>query len=191
MQRLFGKALAAVLVVGLVAAATAGAASLITGADVQNGTLTGKDIKQGSVRFSDLSDKAKGKLAVPGPAGPAGPTGQQGPAGGPGEPGSADRFAELQADGTLSDDVHKNVAQDQVSHDADTGIYCFTFPEDGGTPLAGAANGVIGDVFATLQIEEQGGITGCPADATLRVVTYDLSEGAPADRVFRIILEDG
>jgi hypothetical protein len=189
-QRLLGKALAALLVLGLVAAASAGAASLITGADIKNGTVTGKDIKQRSVKLGDLSDKAKDALAgVPGPMGAVGPAGPQGPDGPQGEPGTADRFAELHADGTLSDDLQKNVAQDQISHDTDTGIYCFTFPGDGGTPVAGAANGVIGDVFATLQIEEQGGITGCPDGATVRVVTYDLSEGAPADRVFRLILE--
>jgi len=188
--RLLGKALAGLLVLGLVAAASAGATSLITGADVQNGTLTGKDLKQGSVKFSDLSDKAKGKLTVPGPAGPAGPTGQQGPAGPEGEPGSVDRFAEFNADGTLSDDVQKNITQDQLGHDPGSGIYCLTFPE-GEVPLAGAANGVIGDVFATLQIEEQGNIASCPDAAQVRVVTYDLSAGGAADRVFRLVLEVG
>ena len=64
MQRLIVKALAAILAIGLITAATAGAASLITGADIQNGTVTGKDIKQGGVKLSDLSDKAKASLAA-------------------------------------------------------------------------------------------------------------------------------
>jgi hypothetical protein len=188
-QRLFGKALAGLLVLGLVAAATAGAASLITGADIQNGTVTGKDLKQGSVKLGDLSRKAKDALAVPGPMGAAGPTGPQGPVGPQGESGSADRFAELNANGTLTDDLQKNVSQDQISHDAGTGVYCFTFPEDE-IPVAGAANGVIGDVFATLQIEVQGGITYCPDAAQVRVITYDLTDGAAEDHIFRLILED-
>ena len=87
MPRLLGKALAGLLVLGLVAAASAGAASLITGADVQNGTLTGKDLKQGSVKFSDLSDKAKGKLDR---AGPGRPRGADRPAG-PRRPGGRAR----------------------------------------------------------------------------------------------------
>ena len=50
---------------------------------------------------------------------------------------------------------------------------------------------MIGDVFATLQIEEQGNIASCPDAAQVRVVTYDLSAGGAADRVFRLVLEDG
>ena len=190
MQRLIVKALAAILAIGLVTAATAGAASLITGADIENGTVTGKDIKQGGVKLSDLSAKARASLAVPGPAGPAGPAGAQGPAGLQGEPGGADRYAEVADGGTLSDDVHKNVTDDMISHAGDSGVYCFTFPAES-LPLAGAANAVLSDdVITTLQIETGGGMSGCPADATVRVSTYDISVGAKADRTFRLMLED-
>ena len=185
MQRLFGKALAAILAIGLVAAATAGAASLITGQDIVNGTVTGADLKQGTVKLGDLSAKAKASLAgVPGPAGPAGPA------------GSADRYAEVTGTGTLVEDV-KGIEQAQVvkgnyaiTPGPDPGIYCFSFPEES-RPVAGAANGLAGDVIATVQIQAGGGIYGCPAAANVRVGTYDVSVAGAADRPFRLILENG
>jgi hypothetical protein len=191
MQRLIVKALAGILAIGLITAATAGAASLITGADIQNGSVTGKDIKKGGVKLSDLSGKAKASLAgVPGPGGPAGPAGAQGPVGPEGAPGSADRYAEVRDTGLLSDDVHKNVTDDMISHDADTGVYCLTFPAES-LPLAGAANAVLSDdVIVSLQIETGGGMSDCPPAATVKVITFDVSAGARADRAFRLMLED-
>ncbi|HZB75632.1 MAG TPA: hypothetical protein VE526_05365 [Solirubrobacteraceae bacterium] len=194
MQRLFGKALAAILALGLVAAATAGAANLITGQDILNGTVTGADLKQGTVKLGDLSSKAKTALAgVPGPAGPAGPVGPAGPAG---TAGSADRYAEVTGTGTLVEDV-KGIEQAQVvkgnyaiTPGPDPGIYCFSFPEES-RPVAGAANGLAADVIATLQIQAGGGIYGCPAAANVRVGTYDVSVAGAADRPFRLILENG
>jgi hypothetical protein len=69
------------LFVALGGSAVAG--SLVTGANVKNGSLTGKDIKDHSIGSRDL---ASGVLKK-GPAGPQGPAGQQGPAGSPGAPG--------------------------------------------------------------------------------------------------------
>ena len=191
MQRSLGKALACLLVLGLVAAGTAGAAALITGKDIVNGTVTGADLKQGTVKLGDLSAKAKASLAgVPGPAGatgPAGPAGPQGAAGPQGEAGSADRYAEIASTGELNDDV-KNIAQSEISHPA-AGVYCFTFPADN-RPVAGAANALDGDVFTTMNMEPEGGLAGCPAAAQVKVETWDISSGGNASRSFRVILEN-
>lgn len=72
-------ALAGVVVTGLFTG-VAGAAHVITGADIKNGSVTGKDIKDRSLLGSDF---ATGQL----PSGPAGPAGSAGPAGAPGAPG--------------------------------------------------------------------------------------------------------
>ena len=62
----------AVLVLG---GGAAGAARLITGAQIKNSSITGVDIKNKSLRPADF------KGSVAGPAGPAGPAGAPGPAG--------------------------------------------------------------------------------------------------------------
>ena len=79
------------LFVALGGSATA-ASSLVTGSQIKNGTIAGKDLKKstvtgskvknGSLSSSDLSTSAKSALkgakGDPGPAGPAGPPGQTG-----------------------------------------------------------------------------------------------------------------
>lgn len=58
------------------------AASKITGAQIKDGTITGKDLKNHSVSTSKLTAATMDDLTgPPGPAGPAGPAGPQGPAG--------------------------------------------------------------------------------------------------------------
>jgi hypothetical protein len=89
---------------GLVVAssATAGAAALITGADIADGSLTSRDIRNGSVKGVDVKDGSltkadfTGDLTGPqgpqgpqGPAGPQGPQGTSGPAGPQGTSGAA------------------------------------------------------------------------------------------------------
>jgi hypothetical protein len=84
------------LAVGLAAGAgaTATAATLITGADVRNGSLTGADVRDRSLRGTDLRAGTipanrliraarAGLRGATGPAGPAGATGPAGPAGPP------------------------------------------------------------------------------------------------------------
>ncbi len=61
------------------------AAKLITGNEIQNGSLTGKDLKDGSVGPSDLSQSAR--VALAGSRGPAGPQGPPGSSGAPGPQG--------------------------------------------------------------------------------------------------------
>ncbi len=65
--------------------AVAGAKLLITGANVQNHSLTGVDIKNGSLGFKTLSPVARRKLK--GTSGPAGARGAQGPQGAQGATG--------------------------------------------------------------------------------------------------------
>jgi hypothetical protein len=69
----------------LLAAATAGAQSLFDGGDIRNNSLTGADIKNGSVQANDLSRSAK--RALRGARGPRGPRGFPGAQGIPGAPG--------------------------------------------------------------------------------------------------------
>src|SRR5690349_14990485 len=61
------------------------AASKITGAQIKDGTITGKDIKTRSIGSSQLDGGAlaalEGPPGVAGAAGPAGPPGPAGPAG--------------------------------------------------------------------------------------------------------------
>ena len=69
-----------VIAVVLAATGSAVAASKITSAQIKDGTITGKDVKNDSLTLSDLSAGAVNDLAgVPGPAGPAGPQGPAGP----------------------------------------------------------------------------------------------------------------
>ena len=182
MQRLW-KVLACLLVLGLVGAGTAGAAKLITGKQVKNGSLTGADIKAGSLGTDRLSPGARASLK--GDAGPAGAVGPQGPAGADGADGGPHRYAEVSAGGLLQEDV-RNIDQTQVSHPA-AGQYCFTFPA-GDRPTSGAANGTGSDTVATLQISPGGAIPGCPAGANVGVRTYDVSLAAYQDNEFRLIL---
>jgi hypothetical protein len=76
----------AVLVAGFLVATNpvvADAARTITGKDIKDGSVTGKDIKDHSLTAKDLK---KGLLAS-GPTGPAGPAGPRGPAGAAGAAG--------------------------------------------------------------------------------------------------------
>ncbi|HEY0949928.1 hypothetical protein [Nocardioides sp.] len=77
----------------LLLSATGGAvaATVITGADIKDGTVTTRDIKNSTLKTADLSAAAIAALeGDPGPAGPqgdpgqAGPPGPVGPAGAPG-----------------------------------------------------------------------------------------------------------
>lgn len=83
-KTVIGAALAGVVAASLFAGG-AGAAQLITGADIMNGSVTGKDIKDHSLLRRDFK---AGQLPS-GPTGPAGATGAPGPAGPTGPAGAA------------------------------------------------------------------------------------------------------
>lgn len=84
-KSLMWAALAALVAVSLFVGG-AGAARLITGADIKNGSVTGKDIKNRSLVGKDfaagqLPSGPAGPAGATGPAGPTGPAGEQGPTG--------------------------------------------------------------------------------------------------------------
>lgn len=68
------KVLLGVLIGALATAGTAGAAAVIDGRDVKNGSLTGRDVRNRSLTPTDF------RGSVRGPQGPAGPQGPPGPA---------------------------------------------------------------------------------------------------------------
>ena len=70
------------LFLALTGTAVAGAKLLITGANVKNHSLTGVDIKNGSLGPETLSPAAR--MSLKGSLGPAGATGPQGQQGNPG-----------------------------------------------------------------------------------------------------------
>jgi hypothetical protein len=86
----------ALIAVLLACAGSATAGTLIGGAQVRNESLTGRDIKDGSIILRELSDGVRRRIAArrqlqassqPGPAGPRGATGARGPQGVQGEKG--------------------------------------------------------------------------------------------------------
>jgi hypothetical protein len=91
------KSILACVAVALIAGATsATAATLITGKQIKNGTITAEDIKRGSINASRLSSRlrdrlspvgAQGTPALPGAKGDPGPKGDKGDKGDPGDPG--------------------------------------------------------------------------------------------------------
>src|SRR4051812_29750524 len=70
------------LIVALSAAGGATAASFVTGKQVRNGTLTGADVKNRSIKRRDLAKgllrSAGGSPGAAGPQGPKGDTGEKG-----------------------------------------------------------------------------------------------------------------
>lgn len=63
----------------LTLAGTAYSASKITGAQIKDGTITGRDVKNKSLTTADFSGSVQGPAGIPGPVGPAGPAGPAGP----------------------------------------------------------------------------------------------------------------
>jgi hypothetical protein len=182
MEVLEMKGAAFVMLLALVSAGTATAGKMITGKQIEHGTVTGADIKKGTLNSKHLPDGAKdtlngaaGQAGPAGLAGPAGPAGPQGPAGQDGQDGGSRRYGELSAAGVLREDV-KNIDQTQVSH-PERGRYCVAFPS-ADRPTSGAANGLLSDTIATLDLSPTGSMPGCRADANVQVRTYDPSIGA-------------
>jgi hypothetical protein len=74
-----GRARLVLVVAGVVLFASVGSASaalLITGKQIKDGTVTGADVKNGSLRLKDLNS-----TSIQGPAGPQGPQGPRGDTG--------------------------------------------------------------------------------------------------------------
>lgn len=95
-RRLSAPAAVGLFAAGLLLSGATGAfaATVITGANVKDESLTGKDVKNGSLGLTEFSAGAKsglkgatGATGATGPAGPAGPAGPQGAAGAQGASG--------------------------------------------------------------------------------------------------------
>src|SRR5918999_1331684 len=95
--------LAIVVVAILVSATSAGAAALITGAQIKNNSVTGKDVKNKSLTKRDFRGSVRGVRGVRGPQGPQGPRGETGPQGlqGPQGPAGATNV-KVQSSGLIS-----------------------------------------------------------------------------------------
>ena len=91
LRRLARRHTTAVAYVALFAAlgGSAYAAVTVTGKQIKDGTVTGNDVKNRSLGAGELSASALGSLA--GERGPAGPQGAPGPKGDPGKPGASGR----------------------------------------------------------------------------------------------------
>jgi Collagen triple helix repeat (20 copies) len=78
---------------------TATAALVMTGKQIKDGTITSKDLRNGTLGTNKLSKRAvsslKGQRGPAGPAGPQGPTGQQGPQGPQGPAGPSGDTGEI------------------------------------------------------------------------------------------------
>lgn len=94
--------LAALVIVALVAsAATAGATKLITGKQIQDGTITQRDLAK-ALRVQLERTGAAGERGASGEPGPAGPRGESGPRGLPGEQGTSGTTGGQIVDGSLA-----------------------------------------------------------------------------------------
>ncbi|HZO60165.1 MAG TPA: hypothetical protein VFB51_10775 [Solirubrobacterales bacterium] len=102
LKRLLGRHGTAVAYLALFAAlgGSAYAAVTVTGANVKDGTITGKDVKNRSLSTGKLSASALSSLTgKPGPAGPQGDKGAPGPAGATGPAGPTGPKGETGATG--------------------------------------------------------------------------------------------
>jgi Collagen triple helix repeat (20 copies) len=92
-----------VLALVAVTAGTAGVQALITSAQIKDGTIQSRDIKNGSIGRADISAAAtaslRGQRGAAGPQGPAGAAGAQGPQGATGAQGAQGPQGEKGAQG--------------------------------------------------------------------------------------------
>jgi hypothetical protein len=193
MTRHIGKYVVILLAFGLVAAGTAGAAKMITGKSVKNGSLTRADIKKGSLSADRLSASARASLR--GQTGPQGPQGAQGVPGAPGAKGdagaqgpagTADRFALVGASGAVQQDLSKDMASADVTR-PETGIYCFNFPDDQ-VPDIAVANSQVPSVIATVFTSKVAPIPQCPG-AEWRIVMHSTETDALTNQPFWVLFD--
>lgn len=104
MGRLTSTATIAVVVLGLLALGTATATKLITGKDIRDHSITGRDIKRGSIPLSSLR-----AVPTPGAVGPQGPKGNPGVVGAIG-PAGPPGLSALDRVGTLSGPIPASIA---------------------------------------------------------------------------------
>jgi hypothetical protein len=195
------------LFVALTGTAVATTSALITGKQIKNGSITGLDIKNKSVTGTDIKGRLRGATGARGPQGAAGPHGPQGPHGAQGIQGPAGQalaFARVMSDGTLMPTdppgnpafagQHKNVAEENITHEADTGIYCFNVAftpksamvvSDNLNASAAANNNWI----VSVAIDRGNGLADCPGADARVVTTHAGDDPANEDHGFVIWFE--
>jgi hypothetical protein len=195
------------LFVALTGTAVATTSALITGKQIKNGSITGLDIKNKSVTGTDIKGRLRGATGARGPQGAAGPQGPQGPHGAQGIQGPAGQalaFARVMSDGTLMPTdppgnpafagQHKNVAQENITHEVDTGIYCFNVAftpksamvvSDNLNASAAANNNWI----VSVAIDRGNGLADCPGADARVVTTHAGDDPANEDHGFVIWFE--
>ena len=118
--------------------ATATATTMITGAQIKNGSVSGKDIRDGSLAKRDLSAAVRKRLRRAGPAsgpqGAAGGQGAQGPRGRPGAPGPVGERGPVGPAGTQGAKGEPGARGDKG--EAGASVFAATIPS--GTTVRGA-----------------------------------------------------
>jgi hypothetical protein len=136
------------------------AAGTINGKSIVDHSITGKDIKQGSIPLTALKKIPVGQQGQRGPAGPAGPVGSAGAAGPAGAAGSAVAYAHVNADGTLDAAKSKNIASTKLT--AQPGYYCVLPSVPVKSVIADGDGGLVGRIYDS-SFEDF--ITSCPEGA--------------------------
>lgn len=189
MRHLFGGrsglALAFVLGAVVAATATAGAASLITGKQIKDGSISAKDLSK-AVRAQLRKVGPRGPEGIPGAKGDVGP---QGPQGQPAAPPASEVFAygTVHATGNLASDAYPrlNLEQAAVTHPS-TGEYCLTIPGAKSAMVTIASYGTVAVTADVYTLVTSGTISGCPAGANLEVTIRAASNSDPTDSSFLI-----
>jgi hypothetical protein len=165
------------------------AAVTVTGKNIKDGTITGRDVKNRSLATSKLTTRAVSSLI--GERGPQGPQGQQGVKGDPGEAGFGRAFATVVSvtPPEFKGDT-KNVTAVTRPAGQPVGVYCLTLAEGispvnthaVASPEWSTSTGF--DVFVMASNE----VSACP-QGTLEIRTYDLPGPNLSDDVsFNIIV---
>ena len=174
-KRLLGRHTTAVAYLALFAAlgGSAYAAVTVTGKNIKDGTITGKDVKNRSLGTGKLSAAAVGSLT--GERGPQGLQGQPGAKGAPGQAGFGRAYATVErlTPPTLQGD-RKNVTAVTRTAGKPVGVYCLKLapgisPVNAhavASPEWSSSTGFDGIVMASNEILD------CP-QGTLEVRTYD------------------
>ncbi len=187
-------ALIVALIALIVASAGVGVgASFITGKQIKNGSIRGVDIKNHSIGKAKLKGNFQGPRGTTGATGARGLQGLQGLRGPAGE---AVAYARVAADGALEPGdggkQNKNIAASSIQH-ASAGVYCF-----GGLPFAVASAMVspdsAGDITTNTiaSVAIQRGITLGTCDANhqqARVSMVTPAAATPTDHRFQVWFE--
>jgi hypothetical protein len=152
------------------------AAGMLTGAQIKDGTVTTRDVKNHNVRLKDFSSGAvAGLQGAPGPAGPTGATGA---------PGLVRAYGLVSRFGVVSKESGGITVTKQGS-----GAYCLHVPDvDSQSTMAVVSPDFSNDSTSTGLDAPRGSVefasaSSCPAASDFRVLTfvttYDATTHAP------------